>query len=68
MYFYFGNFYANAIVFVNKHMYISEDILWCLILINTKKDMPKRETVLLGQVSVDNFTAPCDIQTNFVYI
>lgn len=30
MYFYFGilNFYANAIVFVNK-LYISEDMLWC---------------------------------------
>lgn len=31
MYFYFGflNFYANANVFVNKLMYISEEILWC---------------------------------------
>lgn len=35
MYFYFGflNFYANAFVFVNKRMYISEEI-WCFFYLN----------------------------------
>jgi len=54
MYFYFGflNFYANAIVFVNKNMYISEEIWSCfylnclLLAIRFAQNMHKKQSKL----------------------